>query len=266
MSFFDLFASERRLLAAHRGARALRPENTLCALEAAAGRCDFIEFDVRLSRDSVPVVIHDKTLRRTTDVASIAHFADRAPWMVHEFTLGELQRLDYGSWFQAAAGRGRTGSSPGRYPQPLLTLEQALLFSRQRNIPVNIEIKDMSGTPLDGRVVPVVLDLVEALNCAQLVLVSAFRHAYLRQCARLAPAVSTALLQRGIPPDDALSRLRSLGVCACHTEDSATRPDMVEMLTGAGFHVNVYTVNDSQRREQLYGFGVTAVFSDHVRP
>lgn len=57
------------LIIGHRGASAVAPENTIAAFEAAiqAG-ADGIEFDVRLSSDGVPVVIHDETLYRTAGV------------------------------------------------------------------------------------------------------------------------------------------------------------------------------------------------------
>lgn len=54
------------LIIGHRGASAVAPENSIAAFEAAiAAGADGIEFDVRLSRDGVPVIIHDDTLQRT---------------------------------------------------------------------------------------------------------------------------------------------------------------------------------------------------------
>src|SRR5919202_3540380 len=77
----------------HRGAMGHCPENTLAsfarALELGA---DWIECDVHLSRDGVPVVIHDETLDRTTD----------GHGLVAEHTLAELKQLDAGAWFGAA--------------------------------------------------------------------------------------------------------------------------------------------------------------------
>ncbi|TAJ43939.1 glycerophosphodiester phosphodiesterase [Methanofollis fontis] len=70
----------------HRGARARAPENTLRALERGIGCADVVEVDVRLSRDRVPVVIHDATLERTTDGRGA----------VGRFTANELARLDAG--------------------------------------------------------------------------------------------------------------------------------------------------------------------------
>ena len=54
------------LIIGHRGASAVAPENSMAAFEAAiAAGADGIEFDVHLSRDGVPVIIHDETLQRT---------------------------------------------------------------------------------------------------------------------------------------------------------------------------------------------------------
>lgn len=57
------------LIIGHRGASAVAPENSMAAFAAAiAAGADGIEFDVRLSRDGVPVIIHDDTLQRTHDL------------------------------------------------------------------------------------------------------------------------------------------------------------------------------------------------------
>ena len=78
---------------AHRGGGSLAPENTLAAIRTGAQRgFAGVEFDVMLSRDSVPVLIHDDTLERTTNgTGAVAN----AAWM-------ELDALDAGRWFGAA--------------------------------------------------------------------------------------------------------------------------------------------------------------------
>src|SRR6266850_8071521 len=78
------------LILGHRGASAVAPENTLAAFSLAMhDGADGIEFDVRLSRDGVPVVIHDATLKRTGLI-------DR---LVNQLTAAELSGVDVGSWF-----------------------------------------------------------------------------------------------------------------------------------------------------------------------
>jgi glycerophosphoryl diester phosphodiesterase len=131
-------------LIAHRGASAYAPENTVPAFQLAATQgATFVEFDLRLTKDGQIVCLHDDSLERTTDVEDV--FPDRARlagtgaqatkrWLLEDFTLAELKRLDAGSWFDAKyrgtrlptfietidALRGRSGlfielKSPERY-------------------------------------------------------------------------------------------------------------------------------------------------------
>lgn len=70
----------------HRGARALEPENTLRAVARGLECVEWVEVDVRLSRDGIPVVIHDPSVDRTTD----------GKGLVREMALADLRRLDAG--------------------------------------------------------------------------------------------------------------------------------------------------------------------------
>ena len=100
-------------LVAHRGASAYAPENTIPAFRLAADQhATFVEFDLRLTKDREIVCLHDDSLERTTDVEEV--FPDRfrsqpgangqpvRRWLLEDFTLAELRRLDAGSWFGPA--------------------------------------------------------------------------------------------------------------------------------------------------------------------
>lgn len=77
-------------ITAHRGIKDLIPENTLQSFRAALDRhCDVLEYDVHLSRDNVPVIMHDQTVERTTDGFGAISF----------MTLEEIKRLDAGIKF-----------------------------------------------------------------------------------------------------------------------------------------------------------------------
>jgi glycerophosphoryl diester phosphodiesterase len=100
---------QRPWLIAHRGASAYAPENTVPAFHLAAEqRADFVEFDLQLTKDRQIVCLHDNSLERTTDVEEA--FPDRfrpagdgstatRRWMLEDFTLAEVRRLDAGTWF-----------------------------------------------------------------------------------------------------------------------------------------------------------------------
>jgi glycerophosphoryl diester phosphodiesterase len=137
-------AARTRWLIAHRGASAYAPENTIPAFTLAAEQgSTFVEFDLQLTKDRQIVCLHDNSLERTTDVEDV--FPDRfrstgdgpratRRWMIDDFTLTELKRLDAGTWFDPKfrgtriptfaetidALRGRSGlfielKSPERY-------------------------------------------------------------------------------------------------------------------------------------------------------
>ena len=106
-------ASPKPWLIAHRGASAYAPENTVPAFRLAADqRATFVEFDLRLTKDRQLVCLHDDSLERTTDVEeiypdrfrSVAAAGGQAArrWLLEDFTLAELRRLDAGAWFGAA--------------------------------------------------------------------------------------------------------------------------------------------------------------------
>ena len=98
-------------LIAHRGASAYAPENTVPALLLAAEQgANFVEFDLQLTKDRQIVLLHDTSLERTTDVEEV--FPDRfrstshgaqatRRWVLADFTLAEVKRLDAGAWFDA---------------------------------------------------------------------------------------------------------------------------------------------------------------------
>jgi glycerophosphoryl diester phosphodiesterase len=130
---------------AHRGASAYAPENTVPAFRLAAEQgANWVEFDLQLTKDRKIVALHDNSLERTTDIEQV--FPDRARkvgegekavprWMLDDFTLEEIKRLDAGSWFDPKfrgtriptfgetidSLRGRAGlfielKTPERYP------------------------------------------------------------------------------------------------------------------------------------------------------
>lgn len=125
----------RFAIIAHRGASGYAPEHTAAATAMAHGmKADFIEQDVALTRDGVPVVIHDIYLGTTTDVA------DRFPgrrredgrYYLADFTLGEVRQLRKGERTDPETGEA---VFPGRYPVghylfPLMTLDEAVALIR----------------------------------------------------------------------------------------------------------------------------------------
>lgn len=87
MNFLELL-KKPNLIAAHRGDRSQKPENTLSALASSIGKCDFIEIDVQLTKDLVPVIIHDDRITNQKTVASLRE----AGLFVNVFTVNKTKR------------------------------------------------------------------------------------------------------------------------------------------------------------------------------
>ena len=100
----------RKQAIAHRGASGYAPEHTTAAYTLAMDqKVDFVEPDLAVSKDNVLFCMHDDTLERTTNVATL--FPDRVStgyqtrqpgkhWLANDFTMAELKRLDSGKWFK----------------------------------------------------------------------------------------------------------------------------------------------------------------------
>jgi glycerophosphoryl diester phosphodiesterase len=113
----------------HRGAAGVAPENTLASFRAAMAQgARWVETDVQLTSDGVPVLLHDLTLDRTTNAAAL--FPTRRPWSLNTFILAEVRQLDAGS------GRGAAFAGE-RVP----TLAELLGALKQAHTGLMLEIK-----------------------------------------------------------------------------------------------------------------------------
>ncbi len=134
-------ATQRPLIFGHRGTTVRAPENTLAAFDCAAqAGADGVEFDVHLSADGVPVVIHDATLDRTTTGSGPVGALDAAA----------LERLDAGSRF-----------GPGFVDQRLPTLAAVLARCRSHGLAINIEFKPAGSTAAHEKLVAAVIAEIE---------------------------------------------------------------------------------------------------------
>ncbi|MFH1092096.1 MAG: glycerophosphodiester phosphodiesterase family protein [Pseudomonadota bacterium] len=259
----------RPLNIAPRGARSRAPENTLAAArQALSAGADMWELDVRFTADQVPVVLHDDTLLRTSDVSLKKEFAGRQPWPVHEFTLAELRRLDFGGWFaetdpfgQIAAGKVSAVDLKSYKGEPAPTLEEALSFSKRHGLRVNIEIKDQTGLPGHDLAAAGTVRVVERLDLWDQVIISSFNTAYLVEVNRLKPQAATAVIVDE-PPSDVMELLRSSRASGYHPNLEALRWEDVSRVRQAGGLVNVWTVNDAASMKELLTGAVTGLITD----
>jgi glycerophosphoryl diester phosphodiesterase len=261
------------LVWAHRGARSVAPENTLSAAGAAQAQgARGWELDVRLTLDGAVVVAHDLGLRRVTDIAFRPDMPVRADHRADRLTLAQIRSLDAGSWFArrdpfgtVARGDVRPEDLESFAGERIPTLDEALEWTRQAGMDVNIEIKDMQGGD-DARLVRETARLVRASGLEGRALVSSFRPASLALFRDICPEVPTGLLldhkAGGASRDAILEQLRSLGASALHPPLKGLNSGVVGFFRDAGFGVNVYTVNYEEDMFRMAREGVTGIFTD----
>lgn len=269
--FFDRFEGAG-YICAHRGARAIAPENTLFAAELALEMgADFWETDVHKLNDGSLVIFHDEVLIRTTDIKVRTDFTDREPWDTHLFSLDEIRSLDAGSWFvdldpygTIASGEVEPWMLERIRGQRVMTFREALAFSVRNNFPMNLEIKDQINSPGDLSVVGDVLAEIRDMGAEDLVLLSSFNHSYLAESRRLAPEIPVAVLVENRHPDYILNYLEKFGARAYHPDVEIIDTELVRHLSKNGIKVTPFTVNDMNKAVSLIEAGCFGVTTDYT--
>lgn len=244
----NLLDPNAQLVIAHRGNSMHAPEDTMESLrQGLALGADGIEFDVRLSKDGVAVVIHDPTLERTTSGTGA----------VAEQTFAELQRHDAGYRFTRDGGRTFPYRGQGiRIP----SLEEVL--SAHRGTPAIIEIKCAEATEETMR-------LVDAYGARDHVVIGSFvPEAHARLEGRgyhitASRADVEALYWRAVT-------LRGAGRVtyeACSVPPKWKRLPIpvtrfAQMLKPLGIPTHAWTINDPALGRRLWAGGVNALLSD----
>lgn len=227
---------------AHRCGGALAPENTLAGLPiAAALGYRAVEFDVMLSADSMPWVIHDETLERTTNGrGNVCGTSDAT-----------LRTLDAGAnLHRAFAG------------EPLPTFEAVARACQTLGLLANVEIKPAQGFEhVTGEVVA--RWILELWGDAPLPLVSSFSEEALFAARRVAPQLPLGYLCV-CPPNDWQRRMDAVAAYSLHCAARKLDDSVLATARAAGIPVLCYTVNDRREAELLLARGVTAVFSDRI--
>lgn len=258
---------KRTLNIAHRGARSLAPENTLASarkgLEIGA---DLWELDVAMTSDGVLVVLHDDTLERTSNVAEV--FPERRTALVYDFSLADLRKLDFGSWYvktdpfkQIAAGAVSQADQEKFKGEPIPTLEDALRFTKDANWKVNVEIKDASKSKADATIVEKTVRLIEDLDVANRVMISSFNHGYIQKVKALDPKIMTCALVEVADADPA-ALLKRLGAQAYNPSVKVITPGAIQPLRQQGYDVYIWTVNDEATMRALVNAGASGLFTD----
>jgi glycerophosphoryl diester phosphodiesterase len=261
---------------AHRGDSFHAPENTIEAAERGlrAG-ADAWEFDVQLTRDGVPIVLHDESLRRTTDVATryAGNCRARRGFLAADFDLAEIRALDAGSWFVQPEGGPRSATSFGTLqsldPDDIArfasgnvripTLAEALDWTVSHHWRANVELKSFPSSA-DPRRIARIVGVLKDSSMEGRLLISSFDHTDLAAIREVWPDVPIGALAAA-PLADAERYLRRLGATSYHISRDAA-PSRGGMPIGADFGVHVYTVNGVSDAADLAALGIDGIFTD----
>lgn len=231
-------------LVAHRGGGKKAPENTLAAFRLGASYGFLMmEYDVKLSADDVPILLHDDTLDRTSTGRGRAA----------DFRYAELARFDFGAWH----GVDFAG-------EPIATLYSIAAYTRAKSIHSNIEIKPTIGmeTHTGERVAALAQEYWRGASLPPLL--SSFSEAALSAARDAAPELPRALLIEKELPNDWKERATWLGCTGLNLNQAYTTAEIVREVHAAGLTVAVWTVNDMPRARELLSWGCNAVITDAI--
>lgn len=228
---------------AHRGASAHAPENTLPAFElACSAGADGIELDVQLSKDGVPVVIHDERIDRVGNGSGY----------VCNYTVEELKSFNVNKHF------------PEYGDVTIPTLAEVYDLAKNMDIVINLELKN-SEIFYEG-VEEKVLWLAEEKGVGERIIYSSFNHYSMNKIRKLLPTAKTALLySEGFM--DIGEYARRNGAYAVHPSlRNMEYPgiDIVRECHEKGVKVHVWTVDEEGDMERMRKMGVDAVITNYV--
>lgn len=246
--------NKRLLVIAHRGGAGIFPENTLYAFQQSWKLgADVLETDVRETADGKLILMHDKTVNRTTD----------GEGNVSEMTLEAVKKLSAGFKFSSDGGQ----TFPFREQKITIpTLEE--VFTALPDARFNIEIKQESPT-----IAKSLCNLIRERKMTEKVVIASFSQNSLdefrAECKEVATSASTpeitkflALQKSGLgesfsPQMSALQTAEKFGALQIVTKD------FVENAHKLNLQVHVWTINKPEDMQRLIELGVDGIMSDY---
>ncbi|MFI9025879.1 glycerophosphodiester phosphodiesterase [Streptomyces sp. NPDC053560] len=247
---------DRPVTVAHRGASAYAPENTIAAVDAAHRMgIDWVENDVQRTKDGKLVVMHDTTLNRTTNVEEL--YPNRSPWKVADFTLGEIRKLDAGSWFDAKF-KGQRVPTLERYMDAVTRNHQKLLLElKSPELYPGIEAQTIRELRREG--------WTDRQHVKRRLIIQSFNGDSVKKVHELRPDIKTGFL--GTP---AVADLPKYAQFADQINPSHTTLSMAYVAAvhafegphGRPLEVYTWTVNDAATAKKVAGWGVDGIITN----
>jgi glycerophosphoryl diester phosphodiesterase len=249
-------AAPKILVQGHRGARAVRPQNTLPAFEyAIAAGVDGLELDLAVTKDDVMVVSHDPVINQKLCAGPGGETA------IHRMTLGEVKRWDCGSI--------RNPEFPKQQPAPgarIPTLDEVFALAPKGEFFFNIEMKidekrpELSPSP--ERFAELVAASVKSHGLEKRVIVQSFDFRSLRAMRKIAPELRLSALYGGIPKDLVSISEEAGGVEMVSPHYLLVTSGKVKKAHEAGIQVIPWTANSEGAWERLISDQVDSIITD----
>jgi len=229
----------------HRGTANLAPENTLAGIRRAQEEgAGWVEFDVKLTSDGIPILMHDDRLGRTTNGKGKVALA----------SLKDIQALDAGSWF-----------APEFAGERVPTLRATLELCIELGLGINVELKPCPGREQETAEIAL-QTLVDAwpghLNLPP-PLISSFDKKALAAAYAISPNLPRGCLVTRVPMAWQ-ARMEQFACSTLNVSNRWIRQKHVDAAKAENIPVLVYTVNDPARAMTLWKMGVTSIFTDRV--
>ena len=232
------------LTLAHRGFSSEKPENTLTSILMAIEQgADYIEIDVHLSRDCIPIVIHDPTLERTTNYTGILR--------VEELNFEELKSLDAGSWFH-----------PRFANESLPSLSEVLRLDFKRSkLMIEIKRDRLSAKAIAGPVIDVVQ---EAASCGTIpeLCFGSFDPEIIKEIKELDPKAKTVGILEELGMTESFTHLKVDTLAVWHEILTA---EVIQDLKNKKAAVWSFTVDDVVKCRQLIDMQVDGIITNNPR-
>jgi len=253
---------------AHRGASIIAPENTLVAADLAAkmGAYGF-ESDLRISLDGVPFIMHDDTLKRTTNVAEI--FPGKIDVLAEDFLLSELKKLNTGWWYvlQDPYGMIKEGkieqSQLSIYQaQKVPTLEEVLTAIKQNGLILMYDLRlPNKSHPYSNDAFEIVFDILKEAKVEDRVwlILDPDQVARVRQETPGITRVIGLSAKKLMPAKEILAK----GYQVVNVDKGISTADIKEYHQ-AGLQVNIYVIDEPWLFSQLWVKGVNSITSNSI--
>lgn len=246
------------VVVAHRGASAYGPENSLAAYnQAIMMHANYVELDLRMTKDGHLIAMHDESLERTTNAKEI--YPKRAPWLVRDFNLQEIRQLDAGSWFN----RANKNKARQEYKQEHVpTLKEVIQFVKQKGnekVGLYIETKAPNIYPEMEETLVDILRKNGLINKNNIIFGS-LSETSLRKLKKLAPSVKVVQLysRNMLEGKDVKQEFKRISRYAAGVGPSKELvvPKLIEVAHQNGLLVHTWTVNKQDDMASLLSLGI----------